>query len=262
MSIDPNILNPIVSITVLILMMSFETFRPSRPWTVPRKKRLLFHASLSIFNGALLFFLTTAPLLFWTDLVHSKGWGLVHLLGLKGPLEIFISIVVLDMFDYWWHRLNHEISFLWRFHKVHHSDTHVDTTTALRFHPGELLISSLIVKTTWLLIWGPSLLAFALFEACVTIASEFHHSNIDLNDKIETPLRKIIVTPRFHASHHTQSKRTLDANYSAIFIFWDKIFGTYREPDYKEMETMGFAKGRDKELSFTTAMKAPFSSVY
>ena len=182
-------------------------------------------------------------------------------LGIEGYPEVIASIVILDMFDYWWHRFNHRVPLLWRFHKVHHVDTHVDVTTSLRFHPGELMISAFL-KALWILMLGPSILAFAMFESATTLAAQFHHTNIDFPDSVETPLRKIIVTPRYHASHHTVTPRTGNENFATILIFWDKLFGTYRIPDYEEMKTLGLKIGRDTYLSFTTTLKAPFTSLY
>ncbi|MDZ7844361.1 MAG: sterol desaturase family protein [Anaerolineales bacterium] len=146
---------------------------------------------------------------------------------------------------------------LWRFHKVHHVDTHVDVTTALRFHPGELFIS-FFVKLLWIAAWGPSLVGFAVFEICVSLASQFHHSNIDFPERWERRLRLFIVTPRFHTSHHTVSRRTGDANFATIFIVWDRLFGTYREPDPREMRELGLAEGRGDYLSFGTWLAEPF----
>jgi len=134
----------------------------------------------------------------------------------------------------------------------------VDVTTALRFHPGELFIS-FFVKLLWIAAWGPTLVGFAAFEIAVSLASQFHHSNIDLPERWERFLRLFIVTPRFHTSHHTVSRRTGDANFATIFIVWDRLFGTYREPDEIEMQELGLAEGRDDYLSFTTWLTEPFS---
>ena len=182
-------------------------------------------------------------------------------LGIDGYQEMIASVVILDMFDCFWHRFNHRIPFLWRFHKVHHVDTHVDVTTSLRFHPGELMISA-IIKSIWILILGPSLLAFAIFESAISLTAQFHHTNIDFPDSVETPLRKIFVTPRYHTSHHTVCRRTGNENFGTILIFWDKLFATYRQPDYEEMKTLGLKNGRDSYLSFAATLKGPFTSLY
>ena len=243
-------------------MFTVESIFPARSWETPRKQRLLFHGGLALLNAVLIGLIATAPLMFWIQLVHSHRWGVASLLGLSGTIEILASLVVLDIFDYWWHRFNHQIPFLWRFHKVHHVDTHVDVTTSLRFHPGELLIGNLIAKAIWFIVWGPSLIAILIFQSALTAASQFHHSNIDFTDALENAIRKIIVTPRYHASHHTVSKRTARANYGTIFIFWDKIFGSYREPVTEELNTLGLARGRQTDLSYVSALRGPFSSEY
>lgn len=205
--------------------------------------------------------MAVAPLLYWGNLVREKQWGLAPLLGLEGVAEVVASLIVLDMFDYWWHRWNHRVPFLWRFHKVHHVDTQVDVTTALRFHLGELLIS-VVVKAAWILTWGPTLWSLAIFEGFVTLAAQFHHSNIDFPDPVERLARLLIVTPRFHASHHTVSQRTRDNNFSTILIFWDKLFGTFQREDAEEMRTLGLPGGRETYLSFLSALKGPFSGEY
>jgi len=259
---NPKTFTLLTTLAGLAVMFAVESRFPRRKWETPRKQRLLFHAGLALFNGLFIGLIASVPQRLWIDLAHSRAWGMVPLLGLSGPAEILISLVVLDMFDYWWHRCNHEIPLLWRFHKVHHVDTHVDLTTSLRFHPGELLISTLLTKIAWFFIWGPSLWAFIIFQSAITAASQFHHSNIDFPDSVESAIRKIIVTPRYHTSHHTVSKRTGRANYGTIFILWDKIFGSYREPDWQEMRTLGLPRGRKSYLSFLSTLRGPFTNEY
>jgi sterol desaturase/sphingolipid hydroxylase (fatty acid hydroxylase superfamily) len=234
-----------------------ETLAAERPWQAPRGQRLRAHALMALFNQVVLKLVLLAPFLVWSEYVFQQGWGLAPMLGYSGLGGIVATVIVLDMFDYWWHRFNHRFGLLWRFHKVHHADTHVDVTTALRFHPGELFISY-FVKLGWILIWGPSLVGFALFEVAVSLASQFHHSNIDLPERWERFLRLFLVTPRFHTSHHTVSRRTGDANFATIFIVWDRLFGTYREPDFAEMEELGLAEGREDYLSFMSWLAEPF----
>jgi len=149
------------------------------------------------------------------------------------------------------------IPFLWRFHRVHHMDTHVDVTTSLRFHPIELTISYM-VKAVWILIWGPSVLAYVVFEAGITAYAQFHHSAIDFPDRIERLIRWVHMTPRLHAGHHTVSLRTRDANYSTIFLIWDRLFRTLREPNRSELKKLGLPLGRETYMSFVELIKTPF----
>ena len=239
------------------LFFLIETLFTARSWHIRRGKRARVHASMAVFNTVFMRLVVIAPFLLWVDFVGQQGWGLAPMLGYVGVAEIIATIIVFDFFDYVWHRLNHRIPLLWRFHKVHHVDTHVDVTTALRFHPGELTIST-FAKALWILMWGPSLWAFAAFEISVSLASQFHHSNIDFPDRVERWLRLVVVTPRYHTSHHTVARRTGDANFSTILIIWDHIFGSYQEPDDQEMQYLGLPEGRESTMSFFTWLAQPF----
>jgi len=254
---NPDNLRLIFFLGGFAALFLIETLFSARSWHIRRGKRARVHASMAVFNTVFMRLLVVAPFLYWADLVASEGWGLSPLLGYVGIAEIIATIIVFDFFDYVWHRLNHRVPVLWRFHKVHHVDTHVDITTALRFHPGELTISA-FAKGLWILLWGPSLWAFAAFEISVSLASQFHHSNIDFPEKVERWLRLIIVTPRYHTSHHTVARRTGDANFSTILIIWDHIFGTYQEPDAQEMQRLGLLEERENTMSFFAWLAQPF----
>lgn len=245
----------------LLSLYLAESWAPARVWRTPRSKRLGFHLMMAVINTLILRLIAVGPLLFFTAMARERGWGLAPLLGLSGAPEIIFSLVALDFLDYWWHRLNHSADFFWRFHKVHHVDTHVDVTTSLRFHPGEFLISS-AMKVLWVAIVGPSLLAFAFFEAGITLASQFHHTNIDFPFKVERWLRLLFVTPRYHAAHHTVTLRSREANFSTIFIAWDRLFGSYQEPDERELENLGLPRGREGYLSLSETFLGPFSVRY
>ena len=221
-----------------------ESVVHTRPWHGSRTRRLLFHAFLATLNTVLMKLAVAGPLLYWTLVVQRQGWGLARWLGLTGLTEILVTLVVLDFADYWWHLWNHRVPLLWRFHQAHHVDTHVDVTTALRFHPGELLISGGI-RALWLLLWGPSMLAFAIFEAAVSLASQYHHSNIDYPDRVETALRTFNVTPRMHASHHSAITPSLNANFSTIFSIWDRLFATYLPPTQEHLQVQGLRYGEE-----------------
>jgi sterol desaturase/sphingolipid hydroxylase (fatty acid hydroxylase superfamily) len=238
-----------------------ETVLPARPF-VDRWRRLGFHALLAVLNTVLVRVLVYVPMLLWTVHVEEEGWGLSRWLGLWGPVEILVSIVVLDFFDYLWHRANHRIRFLWRFHKAHHADTAMDIGTALRFHPGELVISSL-VKALWVLAWGPTVVAWFLFEALVSLCAQFHHSNIDFPEGIERWLSWILVTPRFHLTHHAVERRYGDANFSTILSLWDPLFGTRADASADERagwraEGIGLPDARESAFSLRAWFEEPF----
>lgn len=208
--------------------------------------RCCFHLMIAALNTLLMRALVFVPLLLWLVYCEEQGWGLARLMGLGGWEEFVLSLIVLDALDYWWHRWNHRVPLLWRFHKAHHADNEMDVTTALRFHPGELMISG-VVKAAWIVLWGPSAVAWFVFEAAISLFSQWHHANIDLPDHIESKLGSVIVTPRFHAMHHMVDRRFGNANFSTVFSIWDRIWGSAAPCQHRSvMKTveMGLPDGR------------------
>lgn len=264
MDIDLDTGKLIVFLGGLLFFMGIETLAPKRPWRASRFKRLLFHGGIAALNTVLIRLLIYVPLLLWIVFVEQQGWGISRWLGLTGWVEIVAALVVLDLFDYFWHRANHRVTFLWRFHKAHHADTAMDVSTALRFHPGELMISA-FAKALWIVVWGPTAIAWFLFEATVSLCAQFHHTNIDFPDRIERVISAMIVTPRFHASHHAVDRRYGDANFSTIFSLWDHLFRSYQHPENGGATTiadnaLGLPEARDRAFLPGAWLVEPFQS--
>ena len=154
----------------------------------------------------------------------------------SGWFGLGLDILLLDCWIYWWHRINHVVPLFWRFHEVHHLDETLDTTTALRFHFGEVILSSL-VRATVIFLLGVPLSSVIVFEVLVLMASLFQHSNIKLPHGFERILSWIIVTPSIHWVHHHAVRADTDSNYANILSVWDRLFGsrstTVRTPDMK-----------------------------
>jgi len=246
----------------ILLFLLLESVFSARAWTGHRGRRLAFHVGVATLNSVLVRLFVYVPFLLWTVHVEEQGWGISRWLGLVGWVEIIVSVVVLDAFDYFWHRANHRIPLLWRFHKAHHADVEMDVTTALRFHPGELLISGL-VKALWIVVWGPTVVAWFLFEAMVSLCAQFHHSNIDFPDRAERWLALFIVTPRYHAAHHAVDRHWGDANFSTILSIWDRLFRSYSRPADGGATTnvpgsIGLPEGRELAFSPLAWLDEPF----
>ncbi len=157
---------------------------------------------------------------------QAEGWGLLHHLGL-GPLAtVAASVVLLDLIFYGFHWANHFIPFLWRFHRAHHSDLDLDVTTALRFHLGEVLISTLI-KAVAIVLLGIPVLGLLTFETLLVAAAEFQHSNLLLPEPIDKRLRLLVITTHMHWIHHSQLPLHHNSNFGTIFSGWDRLFRTY-----------------------------------
>jgi sterol desaturase/sphingolipid hydroxylase (fatty acid hydroxylase superfamily) len=141
-----------------------------------------------------------------------SGWG-----------ALALDILLLDLWIYWWHRANHNIQLLWRFHEVHHLDQFLDSTSALRFHFGEVVLSS-VVRAAVIVALGMPILSVIVFEILVLLAAIFHHSNLALPPRLEAALSRVVITPSIHWVHHHAIRADTDSNYGTIFSFWDPLF--------------------------------------
>lgn len=174
---------------------------------------------------------------------------------LSGALGLVLSLVVLDLFIYFWHRAVHEIPFFWRFHEVHHLDEHLDTTSAIRFHFGEIFFATFI-RALVIMVFAIPFSSLLLFEILVLGFTLFHHSNIALPARFESVLSKIIITPSIHWVHHHAVRKDTDSNYGTIFSFWDPLFRTQsKTARFKEMKIGVEGK---RETTFLKLLVKPF----
>jgi len=212
---------------ILILLFAMESWLPA----VAGRHRRLRHAArnlaLGLLNAAALAVLAApfiAQVAVW---VEESRFGLLNLLNLPPVIAIATAMLLFDVWMYLWHRANHEIGFLWRFHRVHHSDPEMDATTAVRFHTGEILISSAL-RLGVIPLLGITIYQLLVYEMLLLPVILFHHSNVRLSERLDRWLRLIIVTPAIHRIHHSRLRVDTDSNYSSVFSFWDRIAGTFR----------------------------------
>jgi sterol desaturase/sphingolipid hydroxylase (fatty acid hydroxylase superfamily) len=185
--------------------------------------------------------LVVLPLTYWASgqaLSWRPAWW-------QGGLGLALDILLLDFLIYWWHLANHRLPLLWRFHEVHHLDRFLDTTSALRFHFGEVLLSAL-ARAGIIILLGFPFASVLVFEALVLAAAVFHHSNLRLPAGLERPLSRVIITPSIHWVHHHARRADTDSNYGTIFSFWDPLFGT-RSPTVRRREMTIGTEGRAEE---------------
>src|SRR5204862_3493413 len=114
----------------------------------------------------------------------GRSLGLVPLLGLTGAAEVLAAFLLLDLTFYYWHVANHRIRLLWRFHNVHHIDPDLDVSTAFRFHFVEVGFSAAF-RAAQIVLIGPSILAYVIYESAFQLGTLFHHSNVRLPLSIE-----------------------------------------------------------------------------
>lgn len=165
--------------------------------------------------------LVVLPISIWAS-QHALGWRPAWWSGLPGLL---LDLLILDFLIYWWHRANHMVPLLWRFHEVHHLDRFLDTTSAVRFHFGEVLLSAL-ARAAMIVALGIPIQSIVVFEVLVLAAALFHHSNVKLPETVERALARMIITPSIHWVHHHAVRADTDSNYGTFFSFWDPLFGS------------------------------------
>jgi sterol desaturase/sphingolipid hydroxylase (fatty acid hydroxylase superfamily) len=159
---------------------------------------------------------------------QSQGLGLLSWLGLPLWLAGILAFVALDFAVWLEHVVSHKWSWLWRIHRMHHADTGFDLTTALRFHPLEIVLSMLWKAAVIIAIGAPAL-AVLVFEIVLNGAAMFNHANIKLPKSVDALLRVLIVTPDMHRIHHSTDPRETDSNYGFNLAIWDRLFSTYTE---------------------------------
>jgi sterol desaturase/sphingolipid hydroxylase (fatty acid hydroxylase superfamily) len=112
---------------------------------------------------------------------------------------------------------------LWRLHRVHHADIEFDTTTGVRFHPIEILLS-MALKLGVVAALGAPAVAVLIFEVLLNATSLFNHGNVRLPARLDRVLRWIVVTPEMHRVHHSILARETNSNFSFNLPWWDRLF--------------------------------------
>jgi len=212
----------VILAATFIALLLLEQFFPLRSRTVALLKRLWLNlaiAALAFFTAAVGVRPLGGVALRWS---LQSSFGLLQWLSLPPFLKFCAGFLLMDLSFYYWHRANHKIRFLWRFHNVHHIDGDLDVSTAFRFHFGEILFSAGF-RIAQVLLLGVSGWIYAVYELVFQTCTMFHHSNLRLPLRIERILNRIVVTPRMHAIHHSQMERETNSNYSTVFAWWDRL---------------------------------------
>ena len=220
------------------------------PAVVHPRRRLISNAVMWGLNG-LLSPLAVLPITAWAA-GHTLPWRPDWWSGAPG---LVLDLLILDGLIYGWHRINHEVPFFWRFHSVHHLDRILDTTSAVRFHFGEVLLSA-VARAGVVILLAIPLASVLVFETLLLLATIFHHSNLRLPPALERALSRVIVTPSIHWVHHHRRRRDTDSNYSTILSVWDPLFRT-RSPTPRTRDLEIGVEGRE-EKSLPGLLVAPF----
>lgn len=244
------------------LFASIEALLPRRRRVQRRSSRWLTNIGIVAIDQVAVRLLALAlPLLaVGAALVAAhNGWGLFNLTDWPAWLEIIGAILILDFAIWAQHLIIHKVPLFLRFHRVHHADRDFDVTTALRFHPVEIL-ASMLIKIGVVYLIGPAALAVILFEIILNGTAMFNHANIRLPLALDRVLRLVLVTPDMHRVHHSIHRAEHDSNYGFALSIWDRILGTYvAEPaeGHQEM-TIGLKWQDDRPARLGWSLALPF----
>lgn len=210
----------------LIIWLLAEQFWPKRVRDHQRASRWSINLSLVVLSSILVRILLPAGALMITVYAQNHTLGLFNLVSIHSGLAFIFSLLLLDLTIYWQHRLFHRLPILWRLHQVHHTDPDIDVTTAVRFHPIEILIS-MGVKCTAVIFLGVPPAAVILFEIILNGCAMFNHSNLNLRNTWDRRLRYVLVTPDMHRVHHSTEPQEHHSNFGFSLSCWDRYFASY-----------------------------------
>ena len=276
-----------VFLGVFVLMAVLEALLPAREAVLSRKTRWLGNLSMVVMGALVSRILLPATLVGVSLWAQQKGIGVFNvlldavpadasssnqLLNSGEPLNnsstylvhiaiVTLSVLLLDMLIYWQHRLFHTVPMLWRFHKMHHADSHVDTTTGLRFHPVEIAMS-LGIKAAAVVILGVPVIAIVIFEVALNGFALFNHANIRLPQKWDDRIGLVLITQRLHRIHHSQAKNESNSNYGFSVSWWDRLFNSFTPRAAFSDETLPIGQkdvpATKKNASIIALLQQPF----
>lgn len=229
--INSNALRLSAFIGLFILLAIWEHYQPKRPLTMAKRQRWGNNIAIVMLNNLTLKLLMPFMAIDAALYAQQQQWGLVALMAesdlMSSTLIVILAIMLLDAAIYFQHRLFHKIPLLWRLHRMHHSDIDIDLTTAIRFHPIEIVLSMLI-KIAVIIALGVPVIAVVLFEMLLNLTAMFNHSNIKLPSKVDRYIRYLLVTPDMHRVHHSINGCETNRNFGFCLPWWDRLFASYQ----------------------------------
>ena len=248
-------------IGILILMGFWESIAPRRPYSMSKRSRWIANLGIVVIDSLILRLAFPVTAVYIASLNEGSGRGFLNQSGLPYWLAIVIGVLLLDFIIYLQHAIFHAFPIFWRLHMIHHTDLDFDTTTGVRFHPLEILLS-MVIKIGAVFVLGIVPLAVILFEILLNATSLFNHGNVRLPQPIDRVLRLFVVTPEMHRVHHSVIIRETNSNFGFNLPWWDRLLGTYRSIPAAGHEgmTIGLSHFRDPgELTLPRLLVLPFT---
>ncbi|MGB1547761.1 MAG: sterol desaturase family protein [Alphaproteobacteria bacterium] len=247
-------------LAIFAAMALWEALAPRRNLSQSKAKRWTANLGILLIDTLAVRLTLGAAAYAMAIYAESAGWGLLNVLDWPGWVEIAVAVIFLDFAIYLQHVVSHALPIFWRLHQVHHSDMDFDTTTGIRFHPIEILVS-LAYKVALVATIGADPWAVVIFEVILNGTSLFNHGNVRIFPKLERVLRFFVVTPEMHRVHHSTDPSETNTNFGFALSVWDRLCGTYRQSPAKGHLAMeiGLTRYRDaRKLDLGNLLVIPF----
>lgn len=212
------------AILAFILLLVIEKRHPYRHFAQKIfKESFVTNTTAFLVNNLILAVLRASSLFLVAQ--QFASYGLLSHLD-NGPIKWLLAFAFFDLAIYAWHVASHKYEYLWRFHKVHHSDKGFNVTTGFRFHVFDLLLE-IIYKCVFVVVFGVNAYLVISIEIVELFFILFHHANIRVPN--EELISQVFITPSLHRTHHSTLRTEHDSNYGIVFSIWDRIFQTRKE---------------------------------
>lgn len=256
----PTLHRSIILVGGLTVFFLIENAAPLFALTYNRAKHtwtnVFFTLTTVLVNLGMAFVLVSSA-----DWVAANSFGLIQWVSMPLAAKAIIGLLLMDLMGaYLPHWILHHVKWMWKFHLIHHTDQHLDTTSANRHHPGESVIRFVFTLAAVFIVGSPMWLVF-FYQSMSLVLTQFNHANINMPKWLDNTLLLVLCTPNMHRVHHHYRQPYSDSNYGNIFPFWDKLFGTYLVVDNKKL-VYGVDTHMDvKEVSeISNLLKIPFQT--
>ncbi|MEZ4754428.1 MAG: sterol desaturase family protein [Bdellovibrionota bacterium] len=246
-------------VILLAVLFSLEWLLPYFANSHHKFRHAARNLTLAFINGLVGTLVFSSLIISSINYSSAKGYGILNSFELAN-LRIVLALVLFDLWMYLWHRMNHRVKFLWKFHRMHHSDSEMDVTTGLRFHPGEIILS-FCARLIIIPLIGINFSELIVYEVLLQFIVLFHHSNISINKSIDKVFKLVFVSPHMHKVHHSDIQTETDSNYSSVFSVWDRVFGSLNNREDTENISFGLKEfNKDSDQEVVGMLKTPFKS--
>jgi sterol desaturase/sphingolipid hydroxylase (fatty acid hydroxylase superfamily) len=240
-----------------------EVIAPARAAGPEVGRRWLRNFGLTLLDTAVVRLMFPLAGVAWAVFAAERGWGLLPQAGLPLWANLAITVVVLDFSYYLQHYLLHAVPLLWRLHRTHHSDVEYDFSTGVRFHPFEALFTA-ASGMVFIVVLGAPPEGVMLSQILAVAASFAEHANVMIPARVDRAVRLVLVTPNMHRVHHSVELDEGNSNFSNMFSFWDRLFGTYIDQPAAGHDRMefGLMEVRDRaQLTLPRLLVQPFADL-